>query len=91
MLGHTLRMKRTTLVLDRPLLDEVTHVLGAESYSAAVNRAMEEFLRMRKIRDLSRFFGKGLWKGGLGEMPVEGETGFRAIGRRPRSRSRRGR
>ena len=35
-------MKRTNLVLDEKLLIETTRLLGAKTYSAAVNKAMEE-------------------------------------------------
>lgn len=61
-------MKRTNLVLDTQLLEEVTRALGAKTYSAAVNRALTELLRVRKIQSLPAFFGKGLWEGDLAEM-----------------------
>lgn len=65
---YTLHMKRTNLVLDTQLLEEATRVLGAKTYSAAVNRALAELLRVRRIQCLSRFFGRGLWRGNLAEM-----------------------
>jgi Arc/MetJ family transcription regulator len=61
-------MKRTNLVLDAQLLEEATRVLGAKTYSAAVNQALAELLRVRRIQSLPAFFGKGLWKGDLREM-----------------------
>ncbi len=61
-------MKRTNLVLDADLLDRVTRALGAKTYSAAVNRALEEVERIQKIRGLSSFYGQGLWSGDLGDM-----------------------
>ncbi len=61
-------MKRTNLVLDVSLLQEATRVLGAKTYSAAVNTALEEVLRIRKIQSLPQFFGQGLWQGDLAEM-----------------------
>jgi Arc/MetJ family transcription regulator len=61
-------MVRTNLVLDRKLLEEATRTLGVKTYSAAVNTALAEVLRIRKIQSLSRFFGQGLWQGNLSEM-----------------------
>jgi hypothetical protein len=61
-------MKRTNLVLDEELLDKATHVLGVKTYSAAVNLALAEVLRIRKIQSLPQFFGRGLWHGDLPEM-----------------------
>jgi Arc/MetJ family transcription regulator len=61
-------MKRTNLVLDERLLDEATRVLGAKTYSGAVNTALEEVIRFRKIQGLSQFFGSGIWEGNLSEM-----------------------
>jgi Arc/MetJ family transcription regulator len=63
-----MHMKRTNLVLDEAILREATHVLGAKTHSAAVNQAMEEVIRIRKIQSLGDFFGKGLWEGDLGQM-----------------------
>jgi Arc/MetJ family transcription regulator len=61
-------MKRTNLVLDAELLDEATRVLRAKTYSAAVNLALAEVLRLRKIQELPQFFGQGLWQRDLAEM-----------------------
>jgi len=61
-------MKRTNLVLDPELLDQATHLLGVKTYSAAVNLALAEVMRLRTIQDLPRFFGQGLWQGNLQEM-----------------------
>jgi Arc/MetJ family transcription regulator len=61
-------MKRTNLVLDEQVLKEATRVLGAKTYSAAVNQAMAEVIRIRKIQSLPDFFGKDLWEGDLVEM-----------------------
>jgi len=60
--------RRTSLVLDRDLLVTATRVLGAKTYSAAVNQALEEILRVKKIRSLPQFFGRDLWRGDLAEM-----------------------
>jgi Arc/MetJ family transcription regulator len=61
-------MKRTNLVLDESLLQEAARVLGAKTYSAAVNLALEEIVNVRKIQNLQQFFGKDLWEGDLAEM-----------------------
>ncbi|MGB6134796.1 MAG: type II toxin-antitoxin system VapB family antitoxin [Acidobacteriaceae bacterium] len=61
-------MKRTNLVLDAHLLDEASRVLQAKTWSAAVNTALEEVLRVRRIQRLPQFFGQGLWEGDLAEM-----------------------
>ena len=61
-------MKRTNLVLDEQLLKDATKILGAKTYSAAVNTALEEAIRTRKVKSLSRFFGSGIWEGRLEEM-----------------------
>ena len=79
-------MKRTTLMLDPVLLDEVTRVLGAKTHSAAVNLAMAEVLRFRKIQSLPQFFGRGLWQGDLSEMREDSAAGRRPFSRRRHSR-----
>jgi Arc/MetJ family transcription regulator len=61
-------MKRTNLVLDENLLDEATRVLGVKTYSAAVNLALAETLRVKKVLEIPSFFGKGLWEGDLAAM-----------------------
>jgi Arc/MetJ family transcription regulator len=61
-------MKRTNLVLDDKLLEDATRVLGVKTYSAAVNLALAEVVRMRKIQSLPRYFGQDLWHGSLDEM-----------------------
>jgi Arc/MetJ family transcription regulator len=61
-------MKRTNLVLREDLLEEATRVLGAKTYSAAVNQALDEVVRIRKIQSLPEFFGRNLWEGDLSQM-----------------------
>ncbi|MEO7145422.1 MAG: type II toxin-antitoxin system VapB family antitoxin [Bryobacteraceae bacterium] len=68
-------MKRTNLVLDEQLLDRATQVLGVKTYSATVNLALEEVLRMRKIQNISHFFGQRLWEGDLSEMREDDPSG----------------
>jgi Bacterial antitoxin of type II TA system, VapB len=61
-------MKRTNLVLDERLLVQATQVLAAKTYSAAVNTALEEVIRLRKIQSIPNFFGSGIWEGDLSQM-----------------------
>jgi len=61
-------MKRTNLVLEVDLLKQAMRALGLKTYSATVNRALAEVLRVRKIQNLSSFFGSCLWQGNLAEM-----------------------
>jgi hypothetical protein len=61
-------MRRTNLVLDENLLDEATRVLGVKTYSAAVNLALAETLRVKKVLEIPSFFGSGLWEGDLSAM-----------------------
>jgi Arc/MetJ family transcription regulator len=61
-------MKRTNLVLDEQLLQEATRVLGEKTYSATVNRALEDAIRMKRIQSLETFLGQRLWEGDLSEM-----------------------
>jgi hypothetical protein len=79
-------MKRTNVVLNEEKLEEAVRVLGAKTYSAAINEALEEVIRVRKVQSLAKFFGKGLWEGDLSEMredrvPAEAASAVRA-GRR---------
>lgn len=79
---YTIHMKRTNLVLNAQLLDEATRVLQAKTYSAAVNAALAEVLRMRRIQSLPQFFGRGLWQGNLAEMREDRVEGRRQQKRR---------
>ena len=58
-------MKRTNLVLDAALLEEATRLSGERTYSRAVERALEEFVRRAKARQILDLAGSGLWEGDL--------------------------
>jgi Arc/MetJ family transcription regulator len=58
-------MKRTNLVLDEHLLEEATRVSGERTYSRAVERALEEFVRRARARRILELAGSGLWEGDL--------------------------
>jgi putative antitoxin of VapBC-like toxin-antitoxin system len=65
---YAIHMKRTNLVLNEHLLAEATRVLQARTYSAAVNQALEEVVRLRKIQSIPTYFGTGIWDGNLAQM-----------------------
>ena len=58
-------MKRTNLVLDEQLLEEATRLSGERTYSRTVERALEEFVKRIKARQILELAGSGLWEGDL--------------------------
>ncbi len=76
-------MKRTNVVLDESLLAEAVRVSGERTYSAAINRALKDFVSREKARRILTLAGSGLWQGDLSVMREDTPAG------RPR-RSRRG-
>ena len=60
-----MRMKRTNLVLDERLLEEATRLSGERTYSRAVERALEDFIRRARARQILDLAGSGLWEGDL--------------------------
>jgi hypothetical protein len=77
-------MKRTNLVLQTDLLEEATRLSGERTYSAAVNRALEDFVKRAKARQILQLAGSGLWVDNLEAMRND-----RVSNRRRRSPSRR--
>ena len=65
---ETLHMKRTSLMLDEHLLQEAQRLGGDRTYSATVNRALEDFVRRVRARRILELRGSGLWQGELSEM-----------------------
>ena len=61
-------MKRTNLVLHEQLLQEALRTSGERTYSAAVNRALRDFVLRAKAGRILELAGKGLWEGNLSEM-----------------------
>lgn len=61
-------MKRTNLVLDERLLEEATRLGGERTYSRTVERALEDFVRRIKARQILTLAGSGLWEGDISEM-----------------------
>lgn len=76
-------MKRTNLVLDDALLEETLKVSGERTYSRAVERAMEDFVRRARARRILDLAGSGAWSG---ELPVMRED--RPVYRKRRDVSR---
>jgi Arc/MetJ family transcription regulator len=81
---YTMCMKRTNLVLDERLLDETLRLSGERTYSRAVERALDHFVRRAKARKILDLAGSGLWEGDLSAM--RNDRGRR----RPRRREARG-
>ena len=65
---YTTHMKRTNLVLNEHTLKTATHLLGAKTYSEAVNRALEDAIRLAKLRGLVEIAGEKVWSGDLAAM-----------------------
>jgi Arc/MetJ family transcription regulator len=61
-------MKRTNLVLDDEVLEEALRLSGERTYSAAVRRALDEFVRRAKAGRILELQDSGLWEGDLSEM-----------------------
>jgi Arc/MetJ family transcription regulator len=79
-----MHMKRTNLVLREDLLKEATRLSGEKTYSRTVDRALDEFVRRHKARQILTLAGSGLWSGDLSEMRGDRP---RKAGRQGRSRS----
>ena len=58
-------MKRTNLVLNAQLLEDTLRVSGERTYSRAVERAMEAFVRHARARRILDLAGSGAWDGDL--------------------------
>ncbi|TAH39976.1 MAG: hypothetical protein EYC70_00065 [Planctomycetota bacterium] len=66
-----MRTQRTNRVLDAELLEKAVRISGERTYSAAVNRALAEFVRWSNAARIVEFLGSGAWEGDLSEMPGE--------------------
>jgi hypothetical protein len=77
-------VRHKNLLIDELRLREARALLGTKTYSETVNRALDETIRIIKIRSIPEFFGKGLWKGDLSEMR---EDRPRRVSRRRRKAS----
>ena len=72
-------MKRTNLVLNTELLREAQILLEERTYSATVNRALQEAIRSAKVRKLGNFLVSGIWEGDLSKMREDKRKGQRRV------------
>lgn len=49
-------------------MEEATRISGEKTYSRAVDRALEEFVKRHKARQILLLAGSGSWDGDLREM-----------------------
>jgi Arc/MetJ family transcription regulator len=61
-------MKRTNLVLDADLLEQVKRLSNARTYSEAVDLALKDYLRRIRARRILELRGSGLWSGDLSQL-----------------------
>jgi hypothetical protein len=61
-------MKRANLVLDERLLEEAVRVSGERTYSRAVEKALEAFVRRARAGRILELAGSGAWVGNLAAM-----------------------
>ena len=61
-------MKRTNLVVREDLLEEAVRLSGERTYSRTVERALEDFVRRCRARQILTLAGSGLWTGDLSVM-----------------------
>ncbi len=66
-------MKRINLVVDEELLETATRLLGAKTFSAAVDQALRETIQLWKIRGIADFVGSGIWQGDVPKMRKDKE------------------
>src|SRR5436190_6040176 len=75
---HHIHMKRTNLVLNAALLEETLKVSQERTYSRAVERAMEDFVKRARARRILELAGSGAWEGDLStvreDAPVHGKV-----------------
>lgn len=64
-------MKRTNLVLDEKLLDEALRLSGERTYSRAVQRALDDFVRRARAGRIFELRASGAWEGELREMRAD--------------------
>jgi Arc/MetJ family transcription regulator len=61
-------LKRTNLIVDESLLAEAKRLLGAETQSEAVNLALQQTIKLLKIRGLMNYIGADVWTEDLSAM-----------------------
>ncbi|MBF0300953.1 MAG: type II toxin-antitoxin system VapB family antitoxin [Oligoflexia bacterium] len=61
-------MKRKNLIIDEILLKKVIQLFGINNYSQAVNKSMEEVIKIYKMREIINYHGQNIWDGNLSQM-----------------------
>ena len=62
-------MRRTNVILDEELLEEAVRRSGEKTYSATINRALQDLVRRLTFEEgLKAISGSGWWEGDLAEM-----------------------
>ncbi len=62
-------MRRTNVVLDEKLLEEAHRKSGEKTYSATINRALEDLIRRVTFEEGMKIIGgSNAWEGDLEEM-----------------------
>ena len=72
---HIVHMKRTNLVLNEQILEEALRLSGERTYSATVNRALDDFVRRIKAGRILELTGSGAWEGDLTGMRRDSSAG----------------
>ncbi len=76
-----MHMKRTNLVLNADLLEETLRLSRERTYSRAVERAMEDYVRRAHAKRILELAGSGMWQGDLSivreDRPTDGSRGRR--------------
>lgn len=62
-------MKRMNVMVDETLLEDAVRLTGERTYSATINRALRELVRVGTLEEgLKKLSGSGWWEGNLEEM-----------------------
>ncbi len=70
-------MRRTNVILDEKLLDEAKRISGQPTYSATINHALRELVRLNNIAEgLKILGGSRAWEGNLEEMRRDRQFDF---------------
>lgn len=76
-------MKRTNLIVDEDLLERARQVSGERTYSAAVNKVLEEYVRVetvkRGVEELRAMKGAGIFPGYLKHIRPNAYTTSRKV------------
>lgn len=75
-------MKRINLVLPEGLLEEALRLGGERRYARTVERALKDFVRRIKARQILDLAGSGLWEGDLSQMRDDAPRPRKRGGRR---------